>query len=262
MPQKALGEERWPPIAESLETQNGYVDREGEPIDLVQECASWYAKIFPQIVNEKHIDMSNVSVIAQAVVFFCLDIRLLYNKGGQGTPLVYTKNKDRLSPQWKRIEAIAQSTFPRFALQVMSYLKWVCAEKEDGEWDIGQRPPVGRFAPNFRKINAQSNSYKGERGRRDQKGGGKNRGRGNQKGRHPQKNRNEGSKSFEKQALRVVDDAINELKGNPDLQEIQLPPTNSFYRRIQHKHIVSLGFFSESSGEGNDRAVVLLRNEK
>ena len=56
-----------------------------------------------------------------------------------------------------------------------------------------------------------------------------------------------------------VNNAVKKLKENNDLSEIKLKPANSFYRRLQHKHAISQGFESISSGEGNDRSVVVMR---
>ena len=52
---------------------------------------------------------------------------------------------------------------------------------------------------------------------------------------------------------------MSKLKRDKKLTEVELPPMNSFYRRVQHKHIVDNGFDTQSIGEGADRKVVIKR---
>jgi hypothetical protein len=56
-----------------------------------------------------------------------------------------------------------------------------------------------------------------------------------------------------------VSQAVERLRTEPEVNEIRLDPSNSFFRRLQHKKAVSEGFFSFSTGEGLTRAVVVTR---
>ena len=62
-------------------------------------------------------------------------------------------------------------------------------------------------------------------------------------------------------ALAEVDRAIETLRADTSLDEVTLKPQNSFYRRVQHQKIVDAGFFSNSVGEGPERAVKVGRKE-
>ncbi|MBC7660156.1 MAG: hypothetical protein H7249_10655 [Chitinophagaceae bacterium] len=65
----------------------------------------------------------------------------------------------------------------------------------------------------------------------------------------------------EQAALESVQRAISHLKADANLSEIRLDPSNSFFRRLQHKKAVLEGFFSFSTGEGNGRSVVVTRDQ-
>ena len=55
---------------------------------------------------------------------------------------------------------------------------------------------------------------------------------------------------------------MSKLKRDKKLTEVELAPMNSFYRRVQHKHIVDNGFDTHSVGEGADRKVSHKENKK
>jgi predicted RNA-binding protein Jag len=57
-----------------------------------------------------------------------------------------------------------------------------------------------------------------------------------------------------------VDQALERLRTDTSCNEVRLDPSNSFFRRLQHKKAVSEGFFSFSTGEGMARAVVVTRD--
>lgn len=61
-------------------------------------------------------------------------------------------------------------------------------------------------------------------------------------------------------ALESVIQAVERLRAEPAVNEVRLDPSNSFFRRLQHKKAVSEGFFSFSTGEGMARAVVVTRD--
>ena len=267
-PQRSLGEERWPLIAASLETQDGLMEKLGSVTDQIKACAKWYGEVFPQILNEQKIEMNNIAAITPAVVFFCLDLKLIFKQPDFGvTPLSYDPNNPRKDHQWDMLEKLIRAAFPNFHLQVLSYLKWICTESETKQWEIGSRPPVGRYAPNMRRPRQGAGPASGRKPLTGKRG--KFQDGGGTQGKSPASARSKGGAKFpdksqeerkEKQALHLVESAIKEMQANLELNEIQLPPANSFYRRLQHKHVMTMGFFSESIGEGRDRAVVILRN--
>ena len=114
-----------------------------------------------------------------------------------------------------------------------------------------------------------------DRGDRDRGGGGSSngdRGRDRDRGsdRGPRKGppsavRGGGGGSHaeqERAAMEAVHAAVEKLRSETGVQEIRLDPSNSFFRRLQHKKAVSEGFFSFSTGEGLTRAVVVTREKQ
>ncbi len=61
--------------------------------------------------------------------------------------------------------------------------------------------------------------------------------------------------------MEAVNQAITRLRSESELSEVRLDPSNSFFRRLQHKKAVSEGFYSFSTGEGNGRSVVVTRDK-
>jgi predicted RNA-binding protein Jag len=64
------------------------------------------------------------------------------------------------------------------------------------------------------------------------------------------------------EALSAVESAIEKLERDPSTRFVDLPPTNSFQRRKQHHTISERGFQSQSVGEGENRAVRVLRGQQ
>jgi hypothetical protein len=252
------------------------MEKLGSLSDQIKACAKWYGDIFPQILTEHKIELNNIAAITPAVVFFSLDVKLIFKQAGfQVSPLSYDPNLPSKDKQWDMLEKLIREAFPNFYLQIISYLKWICTDSETKQWEVGSRPPVGKYAPNLRRsrpssntLNQQGGNRRGGAGKRNKphdsqssQGKGASAGqRGNKtSSKYSDKNQQEHK---EKRALKLVENAIKELQANTELNEIQLPPANSFYRRLQHKHVMTMGFFSESIGEGRERAVVIVRNKE
>jgi hypothetical protein len=240
--------------------------------DQVNACAKWYGEVFPQIIQEKKIELNNIAAITPAVVFFSLDVKLIFKQPDFDVrPLSYDPHNPHKNVQWDMLEKLIKQAFPNFHMQVLSYLKWICTDSETKQWEIGSRPPVGKFAPKPRRARPGGSGPQGGRRAPGGKRGRSNDGNGPQ-GKSPASGRGgrggprlpdkEQQERKEKQALHVVENAIKEMQSNADLNEFQLPPANSFYRRLQHKHVMTMGFSSASVGEGRDRAVVILRNSE
>lgn len=60
-------------------------------------------------------------------------------------------------------------------------------------------------------------------------------------------------------AMDNVREAVSRMQANPELEFVLLNPTNSFFRRMQHKEVGDAGLYSKSVGEGKERALKLIR---
>lgn len=79
--------------------------------------------------------------------------------------------------------------------------------------------------------------------------------------RGPERSRKDRDPEMEKDSLEQVRIAARALDSDPSLAEYRLPPSNSYYRRLQHQEVKKEGYFSISDGRGPDRGVVVVRNQ-
>lgn len=247
--------------------------------DQVKVCLRWYTEQFPGIVTDRKLEMENISAIAAATAYFCLDLRILAtNDAGNLMEALSTTESNSI---WDEVDETINAAIPYLNNYVRSYLRWVFVQREEQVWEAGSRPPVGRFAPGAARRAARA---AGDRGGPPRRGGGDRGGprgdrgprsdrgdrgdRGNQRGERGERRprsapgaRGGGSHAEqEKLALESVIQAVERLRAEPAVNEVRLDPSNSFFRRLQHKKAVSEGFFSFSTGEGMARAVVVTRD--
>ncbi|SME90003.1 R3H domain-containing nucleic acid-binding protein [Pseudobacteriovorax antillogorgiicola] len=255
-----MGSERWPALVEYFEGETGKLANLGTLEEQMQACLKWYTETFNYLITENTLNLSNINGIIPGVVFIGLDLRTLVANDNTHEVLVYNEARPN-HELWNLIEKVLKKSIPGFSKQTLAYLQWAYGEKEEKTWEIGSRPPIGKYAPSFRnRARTGANRDRNERGG-NQGGNRKGNSRGNQKRGQGGGDRRGSSEQKEKSALLDVNNAVKKLKKDPNLNEVKLSPTNSFYRRLQHKHAISQGFESISSGEGNDRSVVVKRGK-
>lgn len=280
-PAKALGPQRWPEILQFLDGHRESFRDLGNFKDQVKVCMCWYVEQFPGIENDRKLEMENISAIAAATAYFCLDLKILASNDPDN--LMETMSSSESNSVWDEVDQIINASIPHLNSYVKAYLRWVFVQREEQVWEAGSRPPVGRFAPGAarraarpggdrsgppRRGGGDRNGPRGDRGGRPDRGDrGNQRGdrgergeRGDRRPRSAAAARGGSHAEQEKQAMESVTQAVERLRSEPDLNEIRLDPSNSFFRRLQHKKAVSEGFFSFSTGEGMTRAVVVTRD--
>ena len=130
---------------------------------------------------------------------------------------------------------------------IVEALKWLVKPYQPYYWPQGDRPPVGIFAPRIRNNrDDKRDRSKGKRNERPKDG-------------RKKRNERHDTSNLKSKALRNADFGIGKMKKDKKLEEFELSPINSFYRRIQHQHIIDNGFDSYSVGDGADRKVVIKR---
>lgn len=137
--------------------------------------------------------------------------------------------------------------------------------------DRGERGP--RSEANNRSPDHEGKAAGTDRMGRQQRFGASKLGRGNSNGaaprgprKHERDGRGGGASSRQPQhteadAMRDAKKGIERLQKDASVDEVTLSPTNSFFRRAQHKLIGDKGFFSYSVGEASQRAVRISRHE-
>ena len=254
-PHRSLGAERWPAVVELLEGNGEVLSSIGTLEEKMAACLKWYTETFSSLVSEKSLNLSNINGIIPGVVFIGLDLKTVVAQDPTFESLVYNEARPN-KEMWNLIEKVLNQFLNSFSRQTLAYLQWAFGEKEEKVWEVGTRPPIGKYAPSMRRSRQGGNRDRNERQDRG------DRDRGNRKGNRGPKRNDRGNRSTEqkeKTALLDVNNAVKKLKKDPSLNEVKLNPANSFYRRLQHKHAISQGFESISSGEGQDRSVVVKR---
>jgi hypothetical protein len=236
---------------------------DGENVfSLFEEAVVWYSNQYPQLVEADTItpELLNDGIIVAVMIerdlnFIC--------KRLTKSQIPAVSSDDASSPNhpfWLSAKECLQEAFPGLAVTFLRYLHW-CHSDAVLRSDTNDRPPTGHIRE--RKSGGPRRGTGGfGGGGRDRGGrmGGRDRGRGDRSGRRPPRQANRQNNSqVEDEVLDEVIDAIAQLRANPQLMKIPLKPRNSFHRRLQHQHVNQEGFTSESSGEGPDRHLVVMK---
>jgi hypothetical protein len=292
LPHKILGDTRWPyslEISEGIPTDH-VAEREFET--LLEELTDWYNEKFPMLPQNIQLDLALLPEVVPAVVMIATDVSLVARAKNLESQLIYDKTLESNGPIWDKLDHLMKTKFPSFAKFILRYLQWVFGVERIIEVDFASRPPVGRFIRDIRRQQSSLNrsaaaapSSEGQKSERgapktgsrpssrgssysERRGGGKSsydRGDRHSGGRSDDSSRNRFKKEkdpqLEAEAAQSVKDAIEKLNADANLTEVRLDPANSYYRRLQHKQIKEFGFTSSSTGEGADRAVVVMRDD-
>jgi hypothetical protein len=276
---------RWPDAVACSKHQPSETIGSHDFAGLCRTMITWYQTKYPALASSEPLNMENLADIVPPFMSLIQDLDIV----------VKTKTDDYLptyeagaaDPIWQTVNAIFTEHLPTYAPLFLRYLHWSHApQPEEIEFEPGSRPPVGRFAPGFRRPSPGAEGGRGPshrpglasrpqgNQRRDSQRGGRS---GNSQDRPSQpqksaarpKNTTTASdgrqdagpdkKRLERESLREVLVAIQKLNEDLGLSEYRLRPANSFYRRLQHQQVKEEGLHSMSAGEGNDRAVVVLR---
>jgi hypothetical protein len=287
-PNRGLSEQRWPmAIAMITQSDEHQADiSEDSVFEWLSAALRWYSEEFPELKTEDEIKMENIAAISNAAVFFALDLKIIASKSLEGQEALANET----SRLWDELRRIVANEAPAFASPILAYLRWSFIKIEEKIWEPGERPPVGRYTPGARRSAGRPQGGFGglrrggpagrpgdrdrgprrESGDRDKttrggsrdrdggpRGGNRDRSRTRTDGRH----RGAGSHADqEAAAVETVKTAIDKLRADTSLAEVRLDPSNSFFRRLQHKKAVADGFFSYSTGEGANRSVVVTRD--
>lgn len=295
-PGRGTSEQRWPEAVKIIEAGQAHQTTEGDEAheeyfpagsftELLEQSFAWYEKEFPELKGEGKIELENVGAISTAAVFFALDLKLLTRRNPEALDALAQDT----NPLWRDIQKIVEAHGGRFLHYIYSYLRWSFVKTEEKVWEVGDRPPVGRYTPGAARRNSsrpysggfssgprrggpsgrpsdrdrgpRRDGDKGPRGGRDRD---RDRDRGDKGRSRPPRGENRGNNSHadqEQAAIETVKVAIDKLRADTSLSEVRLDPSNSFFRRLQHKKAVADGFYSYSTGEGNGRSVVVTRDK-
>jgi hypothetical protein len=261
-PNVIQNEMRWPTA-----TSNAQGLEDGENVfSLFEEAVVWYSNQYPQLAEADAITPELLNDAIMVAVMIERDLNFICKRLTK-SQIPAVSSDDASSPNhpfWLSAKECLQDAFPGLAGIFLRYLHW-CHSDAVLRSDTNDRPPTGhireRKSGGPRRGGPGGGFGGGSRGRH---GGGRDRGRGGDRdGRRPprggQRHGNNNNSHIEEEVLDEVIDAIAQLRANPQLMKIPLKPRNSFHRRLQHQHVNQEGFTSESSGEGTERHLVVMK---
>lgn len=277
------------PISESLSNFDDEVVSDDQLFQLIEKLAVWYSSHHPCLTVRGVIDRGMLHEVVEPLVSFNQNLEQLYNTCKKSTLPEFSKEKDE-GTFWNRLEHIFLAHFPEHGKSFLKYIHWSHAAQPVPDFEIGDVPPVGRNAPRLPRrdrddrapygVSKSSDDSRMTKPRKidyDSRHGNKfvNKSNSEKKsGRKRDKIDNSIPVNSEKSARRdslkhdamarqaaeeEVATALKKLRENPSLQELNLRPANSFFRRIQHQIASDEGFTTISVGEGHNRAVKVCR---
>lgn len=265
IPHTLASNRRWP-LGRSLEENLDATHLEStEWAKHINALLNWYQETYPKITEVDVITDENLVEVLEPLVYMSMDIRLLAQKI-MNAPLPSFEKAELAPEPWQIIFSTIEKAIPGLTRYFKQFMWWSYQEEVVVEEDE-ERPPTGRHGPPRRSAapsrSAPSRTERDERPRRDDKR--------NQKDRKPQRgdrgrerdHRPAGGPrrdvSLTNEQMDEIKAAVEQLRENSDLSEINLAPANSFHRHLQHSQIKDEGFFSRSEGHDKNRFVVVTR---
>jgi hypothetical protein len=237
----------------------------------IKELLGWHRVNFEVLQEKVAVDASRVSAVAEAFVLLANDLDVLIEK-------MRAMFSSALTDSDNVVRALSAEVIPETAALFIKYWNWLHdtpGNLEEQTFEVGDRPPVGQYAPRFQRDrgpardrgNQQRNSGgNGPRGGGQSRGGDQRR-QGQQNGRGGGRNQDfRNQPNGPRKNIKVSEDQVREqveaailTMNNDGLDEYEFPSNNSYNRRLQHKIAVELGCETGSRGDEPKRFVVITR---
>lgn len=284
----------WPGLKPSDSDQ---LTEEHLPQNIADLC-KWYADSQERLTDKKPVDFDTMWHICVDLAHLEKDFGDLVTKSSGSDIEDHLLDEEALEGVWLTFKQCLLKEFPSIGKKAWGYYLWAYGiTPPPREVNLSEVPPVGRYAraiansrnSGFRnnQNNQNSHSSRGSsdnsrRGPRNsnqpRQGGGPTRNDRNDRPRDNDRNRpnrggdgarnfsqnkrpprdKEAEKTKELEVIKLVELAVADT-AFASSGDITLKPQNSFFRRIQHKHAVDLGYTTESTGEGKSRAVKIFK---
>ena len=296
-------ENRWPGALKCEEDEAVPGEIADKPMEeLFHQIMGWYSKEWPELATQSPLDLETLPGLLPPFLLLCRDLEIVIKAKykGEVPPWSVGNLSEEGRAFWEHLENSIARQFQEHKSFFTRYLQWIHGADREIEFEPGSRPPVGRFAPYFRRSttsfpggesrkrgpasgggrrdgnrdrggrggdrdrNGNNRDRGGRGGDRDRNGNNRDRGGRDRNGNNRGRGRGGPPKkdpAQERESLREVLQAVQSLNENQDIQEVPLAPANSYYRRLQHQQIKDEGLASISRGEGQERSVVVIRPE-
>ena len=265
---------RWPALKD-LKVGNLPADFAAATLkSLIDRVCIWYASQFPDLAEDRPFDSHQMNAVVEPFLNLTLDVADIVLLKTSAT-IPFSDSVDPSAKEiWSDINHAVRDMFNTYELFFNKFLTWTFAEGAEELAEPGSVQPVGRYSPYFKgpqppsgpastSTSAPATSSSPTRSSTPSQSNKPKRDMPHVKKASPQfddrHSQSPADEDIEKQALAAVDTALQQLKDDPDMDEVFLKPMNSFYRRIQHQYAVDQGFESCSVGEGQERGVKVSR---
>jgi hypothetical protein len=234
----------------------------------INELLAWHRVNFDVLQEKSAVDASRVSAVAEAFVLLANDLDVLIEK-------MRTMFSSSISDSDNMVRALSAEVIPETAALFIKYWNWLHdtpGNLEEQTFEVGDRPPVGQYAPRFQRDRGPSRDRgnqqrsSGGNGPRGPSRGGDQRRQGQQNGRGGRNENFRNKPNGPKKSTKVSEDQVREqveaaiqTMRNDGLDEYEFPSNNSYNRRLQHKLAVELGCETGSRGDEPKRFVVITR---
>ena len=289
-PEKVESRNLNPALAEGLSATN-----EAAWERAIGSLYDWHCAREQALLDRAPVDIERLCAVADEFAAFHADLQHLFHVvTGEGLPVF--DEEAGLAPVWVAATNILDEKSPSASGLFKKFFAWAYNTWEPQVFEVGSRPPVGRYSPPPRlrtggpggrpahqdrgdrperpahqdrggrpehsdrpapRSEHADRPQRDDRPRRDDRPQHDNRPQRDDRPRHHDDER---SMQQEKEALAEVEKAIAKLTSDASTEFVDLPPTNSFQRRKQHHETNERGFQTQSVGEGHDRAVRVTRN--
>ena len=184
LPQKLVGEGRWN-IAVNFESDNDTAfEKIADIPQAVNQMLDWYLEKFEDFRSEEKLNLGNIAAISEPLVYIARDITAILKNFSKDPFVISDKSSEEQKALWKEIEALIEGKIKNFHGELLSYLKWFYGEEEVTTWELGTRPPVGKYAPPPPRRNS-SFDRKGKPDRGSSRGQSSDRPRGRPRNKNP-----------------------------------------------------------------------------
>ncbi len=208
--------------------------------EALQELISWYKAQRLSHLTQNILNYESAKEVIPIVLSFKYDLNALLKKFDKARNWYFDFEKSSDYPEWNLLTEKISQSFPEwFAMRLTQFLAWNYSDVQEKNYELGERPPVGRYTPpHFIRMKTPNFQKKADVVKfppRDEKA----------------------QEELVKECLAEVSESIQKLKESEELEVLALKPRNSYLRRLQHQEVVQAGLFSYSEGEADKRAVVI-----
>lgn len=126
----------------------------GNFIEFIKQMLQFYGGTYEAIPKSDLVmNHQTLEDLLPAVTLMLRDFDEIYQAAhGKPVPKYDAKNAEAMA-FWQEVRNTLESIYPHFGAYVFLYFRWSYGQFEEEVFEIGSRPPVGKYAPSYRMRN-------------------------------------------------------------------------------------------------------------